>query len=269
MIPGHTLKRRSAAGVGLLALILPLVLASLACNIQTQQNDGLRQTDIALSVQQTLLAQTASALTSSGSKPTSAIQAASATPAPTATQAVVPVAEKPTEIPPSNTPPVPTPVPSNTPAAQAASLDSFPIKDWKMNFFLPINSGCKVPETGCWRMNDDYKKHFGLTELSLVSKTPLKIDPSWPRPYLVFWHRYKFENTAHIDISGDNVWSTMKILDRQKSSDSWRREAIDLAMFKGKEIVIKFGAAGIWGSGGIPGSDWFINDIQIVPNYTP
>ncbi len=255
------------ARAGLLAILLPLALAALACNFQTQQNDGLRQTDIALGVQQTLLAQTASALSVEGSKPTTIAVVASATPAqPTATSGAAPIADKPTDT------PIPTPAPSDTPAqptSASASQEEILITEWKLNFFNPINSGCKVPNTGCWAMNDDFKKHSG-NELSLVSKVPVLIDPGWPRPYLVFWHKYTFQKTARVDISGNGTWSTMLILNQQKSSDVWKPGAIDLSMFKGKEILINFAAEGKWlAHPSIPGSDWIINDVRIVPNYNP
>jgi hypothetical protein len=250
---------------GIWAILVPLLLAALACNFQVKQDDGLRQTDIAVGIQQTQLAQTASALVAEGSKSTQAVLYVTATVGPPATPGSQPVAENPTAaLPPATAAPSDTPTAStNTPTSQ----EDIVLTDWRLNFFLPVNSGCKVPDSGCWRMNDDFKKHSG-SQLSLVSKVPVKIDPSWPSPYLVFWHKYKFENKAHIDISGDSVWSTIKVLDKQKSSN-WKKDAISLEMFKGKEVLVNFAAYGIWGSGGIPGSDWYINDVRIVPNYTP
>lgn len=267
MIPGNRLNQRKRAGVGRLAILLALALAALACNFQSQQNDGLRQTDIALGVQQTLLAQTASALSAEGSKPTTIAVVASSTPnLPTATAGAAPIADKPSDT------PAPTLAPSDTPAAPTsapAAPEEIAITEWKLNFFNPINSGCKIPNTGCWAMNDDFKKHSG-NELSLVSKVPVLIDPSWPRPYLVFWHKYTFQKTARVDISGNGTWSTMLILNQQKSSDIWKPGAIDLSLFKGKEILVNFAAEGKWlAHPSIPGSDWIINDVRIVPNYTP
>lgn len=250
---------------GMWAILVSLLFAVLACNFQVKQDEALQQTDVAIGIQQTQLAQTAAALVVEGSKPTQAVVFVTATPEPSATSGSDLIVNNPTA------PPTDAPVPNNTPAAPTnapTSQEDIIITDWRLNYFLPVGSGCKVPNSGCWRMNDDFKKHFG-NELSLVSKVPVKIDPSWPSPYLVFWHKYKFENKARIDISGDSVWSTMQVLDKQKSSNIWKQGAINLDIFKGKEILVNFAAFGIWGSGGIPGSDWYINDVRIVPNYTP
>jgi len=253
---------------GIVAILLPLLLAALACNFQAQEDPGLRQTDIALGIQQTQLAQTAAALVVESNKPTQAVVYVTATPA-APTPGSEPVADKPTDTPLPAATAAPTNV-SATAAPTSAPSNSEPVvlKDFRLNYFAPIGSGCKVAEVGCWRMLDDFKKHYGA-ELSLVSKTPVLVDSSWPQPYLVFWHKYKFENKARIDIQADGTWSTVLVLDRQKSSNNWKQGAIKLEMFKGKEIIVNFAAYGIWGSGGIPGSDWTINDVRIVPNYTP
>jgi len=252
--------------VGISAILLSLLLAALACNFQAPQDDSMRQTDVALGIQQTQLAQTASALVVESNKPTQAVVYVTATPAAPA-PGMTPVAATPTEAP----PPAATPLPAATTAAPtgaSTSQEQVAITDWRLNFFAPIGSGCKVADAGCWRMLDDFKKHYGA-ELSLVSKTPVLVDASWPRPYLVFWHKYKFENKARIDVHANGTWSTVLVLDGQKSSNTWKQGALNLDMFKGKEIIINFAAYGIWGSGGIKGSDWIINDVQVIPNYTP
>jgi hypothetical protein len=156
-----------------------------------------------------------------------------------------------------------------TETPSAASLDLVSITDWKMSFWAPINSGCKVKDVGCWKMNDDYKIHLGIGDLVMVSRNPVIIEQTWPNPYLVLWHKYKFERNAQIEISADSVWSTMKDLTKKSSGGNWVHEAINLNNYKGKELLVRFIAGGIWGSGGIRGSDWFVNEVQIVPDYAP
>jgi hypothetical protein len=256
----HRSTRR--AWFGFTVLLLALVLAAISCTFLPAGDDALRQTDIALGIQQTLVAQTATALQVQSSAPT--FTAAPPTSVPVVEAASpTPAAVEPT-LPPTDTQAAAT----NTPVPVVSS-EPVNIAEWRMFYWVPLGSGCKVAGTGCWKMEDDYKKHTGAGDLTLTSKVPIMIDASWPSPYLVFWHKHKFASTARIDISGNGVWSTMVNLTKKQSAENWVRGEIDLSMFKGKEILVSFAAMGIWGSGGIPGSDWFINDVQVVPDYQP
>ncbi len=261
---------------GLLYLILPLFLAALACEIPGVGNEtSLQQTNVALGIQQTmnaindatLQAQLTQVVVVNPTVPQQNVQATLDAQATALilqlTQSAQPATSEATATVESGQPP------TATPTTAAASLEPVSITDWGMRFWVPLNSGCKVDEAGCWKMNDDYDKHLGTGELILVSKTPVRISPDWPNPYLVLWHRYKFNNTAHIDLQVDGKWVTVKILNRQSSSNNWVREIIKLANYKGKEIIVRFAAAGIWGSGGIPGSSWYVNDVRVVPDYNP
>jgi hypothetical protein len=261
---------------GLLYLILPLFLAALACEIPGVGNEtSLQQTNVALGIQQTmnaindatLQAQLTQVVVVNPTVPQQNVQATLDAQATALilqlTQSAQPATSEATATVESGQPP------TATPTTAAASLEPVSITDWGMRFWVPLNSGCKVDEAGCWKMNDDYDKHLGTGELILVSKTPVRISPDWPNPYLVLWHRYKFNNTAHIDLQVDGKWVTVKILNRQSSSNNWVREIIKLADYKGKEIIVRFAAAGIWGSGGIPGSSWYVNDVRVVPDYNP
>jgi hypothetical protein len=269
--------QNSSVTKGLLYFLLPLILAAIACEIPGISNEtSLQQTNVALGIQQTMNAINDATLQAQLTQvvnvnptvaPQQNIQATldaqatalvlqltqSALPATAEATATVESVQSPTA----------------TPTTATVSLEAISITDWGMRFWVPLNSGCKVDGAGCWKMNDDYDKHLGTGELILVSKTPVRINPDWPNPYLVLWHRYKFNNTAHIDLQIDGKWSTVKILNRQSSSNNWVREIIKLADYKGKEIIVRFAAAGIWGSGGIPGSSWYVNDVRIVPDYNP
>lgn len=244
----------------LAVIILPLFVAALACSFQTGGDQTLRETDIAIGIQQTLIAQTATALEA----------ALSATQPPEPTQAPPePTQPPPTEAVAPTQPPMPsdTPVQAATPTAPVA--DVIPITDWGMQFWAPINSGCVNNDAPCWKMDDNYKKHLGASDLVLASKTPVLIDPSWPNPYLTFWHKYNFERVARVDLKVDGRWITVKNLTDASSGGRWLKEAIRLKDYVGKEIIVSFSAQGIWGSGGIKGSDWFVNEVNIIPNYQP
>lgn len=247
----------------IMALILPLVLATLACNFQTGDDQTLKETDIAISIQQTLIALTATALEAELLAPPATLPPAE-TAQPEATQTPLPTqAEVATQ------PPLPsdTPAAAVTPTSPAPEL--VPVLDWGMSFWVPLNSGCTIKDALCWKMDDNYNKHLGSAYLTLSSKTPILIDESWPNPYLTFWHKYKFERTANVDLKVEGKWINVKNLSNLSSGGRWIQEAINLKDYQGKEILISFTGAGIWGSGGIKGSDWFVNDVNIVPDYKP
>jgi len=245
----------------IMALLLPLVLAALACNFQTGDDQTLRETDIAISIQQTLIALTATALEAEllappATEPPPSAPEATETPLPTQVEA----ATQP-------------PLPSDTPTAEASPtlpiLESIPLTEWGLQYWAPINSGCTIKDAPCWKMDDNYNKHLGSAYLTLIGKTPLLLDESWPNPYLTFWHKYKFERTANIDIQVEGRWINVMNLSNKTSGGRWIQEAINLKNYQGKEIIVRFTGAGIWGSGGIKGSDWFVNDINVIPDYKP
>lgn len=244
----------------LAVLILPFVLAALACSFQTGGDQTLRETDIAIGIQQTLIAQTATALES----------ALSATLPPVVETALPePTQPPPTAVEVATQPPLPTDTPTVAVTPTTPVADVIPIVDWKMQFWAPINSGCLNKEALCWKMDDNYNKHLGAADLILASKTPLFVDPSWPNPYLTFSHKYNFERVARVDLQVDGRYITVKNLSDTTSGGRWVNEAINLKDYIGKNIIVSFVAQGIWGSGGIKGSDWLMNDVNIVPNYEP
>lgn len=244
---------------GLAILVFPLIFAALACSFQTGDDQTLRETDIAIGIQQTLIAQTATALESAllaTLPPAEPTQPEPTQPPPTAV-------EVPTQ------PPLPTDTPTEASTPSAPVADVIPITEWGMQFWAPISSGCVNNDAPCWKMDDNYKKHLGASDLVLASKTPVLIDPSWPNPYLTFWHKYNFERVARVDLKVNGKWITVKNLTDASSGGRWLKEAISLKDYIGKEIIVSFASQGIWGSGGIKGSDWFVNEVNLVPNYQP
>jgi hypothetical protein len=116
--------------------------------------------------------------------------------------------------------------------------------------------GCGEDQNGppCW---------FGTgTELSMLSSRPLLIDPSWPRPYLTFSHRYDFVQNATIYINVDGEWKVLWSF-FQGQSALWVPFQVDLSDYKGKEILFHFTELGTTNKK----STWYIRDPQIIPDY--
>jgi len=250
------------------AVIMILFLAILACSFDILPSDPSQQeTGVAQSVEETLFAE--QALTEQAIQTNQPSNTPVVPPESINMEATIQVQQatldaqltlvaKPSEI-----------APTATEVPTAVTVEPISITEWGMRFWVPLSSGCKIKEAGCWRMDDDYKKHLGGGELVMVSKNPVTIDQSWPNPHLVFWHKYKFASNARIEISIDSVWSIVRDYNKKQTGGNWVVEAINLNDHKGKQFLVRFIAGGISGSGGIPGSDWFVNDVQIVPNYTP
>ena len=164
-------------------------------------------------------------------------------------------------------PPLPSDTPQSAPTlAPAGSLDPIQILDWKMAFWVSLPNGCRG-DAPCWRTNDDYKKHLGLSPMVLSSLQSYLIDPSWPKPYLAYVTKWKISNPATVELIIDGTPIIVK--QYPKGQSEWTNDGIDLSNYKGKEIFIRFAVNGKWGSGGIPGSEWYLENIQIIPSYKP
>ena len=156
--------------------------------------------------------------------------------------------------------------PSPTLSQAATAPAAITITDWGMQFFVPLSSGCKVKGAPCWKSADDYQKHFG-SQLILTSKTPVLIGSNWPSPYLTFWDKRDLKSAGSLEIEVDGNW--LKVRDFTKSDSDWSKSIINLSDYKGKELRVRFSADGQWGTGGVPQSLWFIQEVQVVPDYTP
>jgi len=149
------------------------------------------------------------------------------------------------------------------------TLSPLLITDWKQGYFAQLSSGCKLPDTPCWRSDDDYQKHFG-DNMVLTSRSRIFIDPSWPRPYLAFWHKFHFEISASLSVEENGTWEDLALYN--KGNQEWEQTYLDLSKFKGEEILIKFTVATArWGSfrHNPPKSEWYLQQIQIIPDYSP
>lgn len=251
----------------LIALFLPM-----ACAMPTTgQDDSMRQTDVALGIQQTLLAQTAAALSSQGSKqgvtpaPATAAPAATDTPVPTATAEATATAEVATA--------VPTLAATNT---TTAATDTIDITKFKMISFVPLSSGCPVSDVPCWKdsvsgANKACRNCIGQIgvdyTLYLVALEPVFIDPGWPSPYLVFDYKLIFEPTrANLGVEfGYEDGTVQKVRSITASSNAWKTETISLAEFKGKKIFVRIGGNGTQKKE----FEWMIQQIKIIPDHKP
>jgi hypothetical protein len=247
-------------------LLLPLVLAALACSFNTGSDQSLRSTDIAISIQQTLMASTATALEAGLAAPPATLAPPTAETQPEAT---LPPSPTPVVVTATPEPALPTDTPTVAISPTSPAPESIPVLDWGMQYWVPIPNGCKEKGVPCWKMNDDYHKHLGSADLILISKNPVLIDPSWPNPRLTFWHKYDFSRYATVELKIDSKWSVLMDLNGKSSSGRWVMDTIDLKDYRGKNIIIRYSAGGIWGSGGIAGSDWFVTDVNFVPDYQP
>jgi serine/threonine protein kinase len=164
--------------------------------------------------------------------------------------------------------------PTNTPASQVspspqANLASLLITDWKQGFFAQLSSGCKITGTPCWVSDDDFQKHNG-SNMVLTSRERVLIDPDWPHPYLIFWHKYHFEVSASVSVEINGTWEDLELYG--KGTEGWKQAYFDLSKYKGEQVLIRFSAATArWGSflHNPPKTEWFLQEIQIIPDYSP
>jgi hypothetical protein len=139
---------------------------------------------------------------------------------------------------------------------EPSSTEPVSLLDWDATNMSQA-PGCGEDRNGppCW---------FGTgTELTMLSAKPILIDPSWPKPYLVFSHRYDFIQNATIYINVDGEWKVLWSFFQGQSS-LWLPFQVDLSDYKGKEILFQFTELGSTNKK----SMWNIRDPQIIPNYT-
>ncbi len=97
----------------------------------------------------------------------------------------------------------------------------------------------------------------------LTSKIAVLIEENWISPYLVFWHERDLKYLAKINLRVDGTPITVK--DYTKSKGIWKQDYIDLKDYKGKNVIVQF----ISEVGKQHINSWFIQDVKIVPDFTP
>lgn len=264
MPPNHT--RSSLFGIrrAITVLLMPMVFAALACSFSSGGDQALQETDIAIGIQQTLIAQTAIAMETSLAAPATAVLVAAtassppevALPAPTGLETTQPVFS--------------TDTPEAAATSQSTSPEAIQLSDWRSAVFAPINSGCKLDDSSCWLLKMSgaglWKSH-APTEGVLTTREPILIDPSWENPVLVFWH--KFDSTGfgyRVNLQADGKWSGVRQNDLNTAG--WVQEVIQLNDYKGKELNVSFLSTVVvsWLRPNLNVS-WYIQDVKIVPNY--
>lgn len=247
----------------IIVVLTALALASLACRFGSAEDPSLRQTDIAIGIQQTLIAQTAAALQVGLSEATATSLAPEAT-------ATLPPSPEPTEA--ATQPVIPTNTlePSSTPTTLAPL--SLQLTDWKYVAFIPVSSGCKLDDVPCWLLKlsgSGMWKSTAPTEGTMTTASPAYIDPAWANPALIYWHNFQTKGFGYrVSLQIDGRWSDVRRSDTPTSG--WVQEVIDLKSYKGSEININFSSTVVVAFV-TPNLSvtWYIQDVQIVPDYIP
>jgi hypothetical protein len=114
----------------------------------------------------------------------------------------------------------------------------------------------------------------------LISESGILIDPEWENPYFVFQNKHRFLGNANIMVKVEGQWEYLNIYEKG-TQDVWKKEFFDLSKYAGKNILFLFSVdcGGLSGGGGGGGfllgggyeytNEWYLQDIQIVPNFEP
>jgi hypothetical protein len=259
--------------------LLLFLLPALSCSLPLNRDDSLQETQSALHVQETFAAEAvatnsaqelviaatstylAAQLEISAQGTVQAQQATIAALESAASAQLTAQAEKPTDPPTMAT--LEVPKPTNT--SSNADSDEIVITDWKMSRFAQITSGCYFSNELCWKGDDRYDYLQQQVNLVLTSRETIFVDPSWKNPTLTFWHTFNFPRPGSVNIQADGKWSNMANYSNNKD---WHQVFIPLSLFSGKNITIQFLAFGK-SSRIDPKADWYVQNIMIIPDYTP
>ncbi len=250
-------------------VILTLLFSILACAINLPGNAPRQNpTDVARSVESTINAETVATMQAQQTLETSApVVVATEDPGVSATiqaQQATLDAQAISLLPQATQPAITETSPATLPSGPGGALGPVSIADWKMYFWVPLSSGCKLADIPCWKLADDWKTaQTSSGDGVLTSKQAVLIDPAWERPFLVFWDKRQLRRTGAIEIQVNGQWIT--VMDVNGTKTEWRQEAIDLQPYKGKQMIVRF----ISEIGSAQQSTWFIQDVQIIPNFKP
>ena len=262
---------------GLYILLIPLLLAALACEMPSfggATDDSLKETQAALAIQSTFDAERAATLDARQTETAKKASESTATPGDAQpTEAPSQDAPNATETPAAGETPVP---PSEPPTSTPAAAEPVLLEDWKVFGAAQTSSGCFSDGSGtCWSGEADGMGH----DMVLLAETPMMIDSAWSNPHLVFWHKISLGEGlyASVEIQASGVWKTLTTF--SSSAVDWQKISVDLSSYKGQEVTIRFFAkAGkskmVMRSGWqteLPGptSTWRLQDIQIQPDFQP
>jgi hypothetical protein len=244
-----------------ISIIFILSIFLTSCEFIAENDTSLQETSDQLSIEQTLNAFSAETLqaqqtgdsaqmTMDALQATNDAQATALSNPPTQSSSITD-----TPVQPEAPTPPPSPVPpQSTPIA---------ITEWKMLYWRPLSSGCHLEDMMCWKLFDDFKTVGGPTDAALTSKEAVFIEESWQSPYLVFWHDYELKYDARIYLRVDGTLIAVK--DYSKTKGYWKEDYVDLRDYKGKNVIVQF----LSRVGERHINSWFIQDVKIVPDYTP
>lgn len=170
---------------------------------------------------------------------------------------------QPTYTPPPTETVVDTATPIVPPSPTVVEASPISITEWDMLYWRPLPSGCHFDDMVCWRLFDDFKTTGGKADAVLTSKNAVFIEENWNSPYLVFWHEPDLRYTAYLNLRVDGTPITVE--DFSKTSGIWKEAYLDLSQYKGKNVIVQF--ISIVGEKRI--SYWLIQNVQIVPDFTP
>ncbi|MEW5869949.1 MAG: hypothetical protein AB1894_11780 [Chloroflexota bacterium] len=247
-------------GIGILLLLPALV--SLACSMSLG-SPGSQETQMAVALQSTYL---------TGKEVTLAAQQTQAAQNPTPQ-------DTPTPVPLPTDTPVPTPssgpelvAPTQTPASSpessptsAPASETITLTMWKLSGFVGGFTDCLNPNEPCWGQ-------VASTSAAMTSEQDIYIDPAWKNPYLLFVHKYTFpfgkgydgKLIGYIRFSIEGRWRVFRIFNGSKP---WTPEQLSLEEYKGQTITVQFSTElEGWSLKG--DKYWYIQNVQIVPNFT-
>jgi len=253
----------------LFVVITVLFLAIAACSIETNPTKNTPdETDIARSVEQTLIAEETETGQLSPTEDTGIQQTIEAQQATLEAQTTI-IAQQATLDAQSTLLAQPSATQENakstatSPGTSTGSTKPISLTNWKSNAMIQ-KPGCGQDPSGppCWFGKGD--------ELIMTLQKPILIDNSWPSPYLVYSQHYFFAQNATIYVQQKGSWKVLWSFPAGQNP-SWQQIAIDLSKFKGEEIVFQFSVSGGYGSlfHAAKKNEWYIRDPQINPNYSP
>jgi hypothetical protein len=135
--------------------------------------------------------------------------------------------------------------------------------------FVTVNSGCPDGSLPCWGLMMSGMGYYSgaSTDASLVSEDTVLVDPSWNKPTLLFSHLLNSNAfSARLNIGNKGSWRTLK--EYATTGGAWRDEVVDLTLFKGKSIQIGYFSS-LAKVGTNMKINWLIQNVKIVPEYTP
>ena len=233
-------------------ILLGLALLMIACNLSfNQSNPDKDATDVASVIESTLNAEWA--------KATEAAQAA----------AEVPPAS-PTSSPPTDTPPTvespaePTIEIQLSPTSAASDLTAKWYTWFTFIHWVPLSTGCQNMSVPCYKLIDDIKILEGEFDAILTAGNDIRVEESWPSPYLVYGNQRSLKYPASINLVVDGKPIVGKFLPTGEVNQ-WKEEYLDLSEYKGKKVRIQV----VCPVGRQKVNSWIINDMRIVPDYKP